>query len=87
MERNLIAVIELLVNFISLALFINVILSWVLDPWHEARQFMDRIVAPIVQPVRNLMPPMGGVDFSVMIAAIAVQLMGQLLIAIIRASF
>lgn len=87
MQATLVALIELLVNLISIAILIRVVLSWVVEPYHSARQFIDRLTEPILRPFRSVLPPTGMFDFTPMIALIVVQLAGYLLINIIRSLF
>ena len=58
-----------------------------LEPWHPARRFMDQLVQPILQPFRNVIPPMGMFDLSVMVAIIVIQLAGILLKVMVQAAF
>jgi YggT family protein len=71
--------INLVVWLLSAVLILDALVSFVLDPWHPARRFLDRLAAPFVQPFRRILPPMGGLDFSIMAALIVIQLLGQLL--------
>jgi YggT family protein len=75
----LVDLINVVVWLLSAVLILDALVSFVLDPWHPARRFLDRLADPFVQPFRRVLPPMGGLDFSVMAALIVVQLVGQLL--------
>lgn len=61
----------------------HVIVSWVLSPYHEIRQFLDRIVQPLLDPIRRFVPPVGGIDFSPMVLLIAVDLVRRLVVGIL----
>jgi YggT family protein len=50
---------------------------------HPARRFLDRLADPFVQPFRRVLPPMGGLDFSVFAALIVIQLVGQVLVQVL----
>jgi YggT family protein len=58
-----------------------------LDPWHPVRRTLAQIAEPIVRPFRNLIPPVGMFDFSIMIAMFAVQAAGVLLKIMLGAAF
>ena len=58
----------------------NALLSFFLSPYHPIREALDRIVAPFLNPIRNLMPNMGGVDFSPLILILAVDFLSRILI-------
>ena len=46
-----------------------------------------QVSAPFVQPFRRVLPSMGGLDFSVMAALFAVQIVGQLLVFMVSQLF
>lgn len=47
--------------------------------------FVDEVTAPVLNACRRILPPIGPLDLSPMIAIIGVQLLGRVLIAIILA--
>ncbi len=58
-------VIGLLVNIYFFALLAMIILSWVAPgSQHPAIYLLYQITEPIMAPLRKLLPPMGGLDFS-----------------------
>lgn len=59
-------VIHQTLNIFILALFVLVILSWV-APFSRSpgAVLIQQLTEPLVQPVRNALPPLGGFDFSV----------------------
>ena len=58
-------VIGLLVNMYFFALLAMIILSWVAPgSRHPAVYILYQITEPIMAPLRKLLPPMGGLDFS-----------------------
>lgn len=59
------------------------LLSFFLSPYHPIREALDRIVAPFLNPIRNLMPNMGGLDFSPLILILAVEVLARILISIL----
>ncbi len=80
MTHYLAVLINLGVGLLSVVLILDALASFVLEPWHPARRFLDRLANPFVQPFRRVLPPMGGLDFSVFAALIVIQLVGQLLV-------
>ena len=76
--------INLSVTVLTLLVFVNVILSYFLDPYHPTRQALDRLVEPFLAPIRRVVPPMGGLDFSPMILLLAIQIIGQLLVSLVQ---
>jgi YggT family protein len=87
MARYLIDLVNLIVWLISAVLFVDALLSFLLEPWHPARRFLDQLAEPFVRPFRNRLPLVGAFDFSVTVALIAVWVVGQILVTIISAVF
>jgi YggT family protein len=75
----LVDLVNLAVWLLSAVLIVDALVSFVLDPWHPVRRFLDRLARPFVEPFRRLLPPVGGLDFSIMAALVVIQLVGQLL--------
>jgi YggT family protein len=87
-EAALIALVSMIVNLISIVLILHALMSFApIEPWHPVRRFLDRIAEPIIRPFRGLIPPVGMFDFSIMVAIIAIQILGALLTEFIRRSF
>ncbi len=72
-----------LVNYLSLGLSLlliaYVVLSYFMDPYHPVRSTVDRIVNPILNPIRRVLPRTGMVDLSPLVAIILVQVLEFLL--------
>jgi len=66
-------------RLVFLLVLVHVILSYFMSPFHPIRQTVDRIVEPMLAPIRRLIPPVGMIDFSPLILIILVQLVGSLL--------
>jgi YggT family protein len=62
----------------------EVILSYFMSPFHPVRQFINRIVGPLLNPIRRVLPTFGGLDFSPFLLMIIVQLVQNILIRLIR---
>ena len=73
--------IALLLQLLWLAILIRAILSWVSpDPRNPIVQALDAITEPILQPLRQVMPRMGGIDLTPMVAIILLQVIGRVLV-------
>ncbi len=74
---ELILAVTQLYSFVLLA---RVLMSWVqIDPYSPVARTLYNLTEPVLAPVRNLLPPTAGLDFSPIIAMIGVQAIGLLL--------
>jgi YggT family protein len=76
--------INVAVQIISLLVIVYVVLSYFMSPFHPVRQLIDRLVEPMLSPIRRIVPSVGMVDLSPLILLILVQVLGQLLGIILR---
>jgi len=68
-----------------LAILARVLLSWVrVSPYHPAVEVLYRITEPILAPLRRVIPPVGMVDISPIIAMLLLQIIQQVLVAVMR---
>jgi YggT family protein len=80
---SLIRVIQLAVQLLSLVVLIDVLLSFVLSPFHPWRRALDSLIEPMLTPIRRILPTVGMFDFSPVILLILIQLIGEALIRIL----
>lgn len=62
------------------AIIIQAVLSWV-SPYHPVAPFFDALSAPLMRPVRKVIPPIGGVDITPVFVLIFLQLLLMLPVA------
>lgn len=77
-----IQLILMVLQLYSWVLLARALISWIpnLDPYHPAVQLLYSITEPVLEPIRKLVPPLGGmVDISMIIAFFAIILLEQLL--------
>ncbi len=78
-------VIQLLLVILQLysyVLLARALVSWIpnLYPYHPAVQFLYSITEPVLDPIRKLEPPLGGmIDISMIIAFFGIIVLEQLL--------
>jgi YggT family protein len=75
--------IELIAQVITFIVLVHVILSYFMDPYHPVRAAIDRLVLPLLNPIRRVVPLIGMFDISPIILIILVQLISSFLIFII----
>ena len=72
MFETIVSVVE---QAIVLLILLKIILSYFLDPFHPIRQSIDRLIEPLLKPIRDIVPSFGRFDFSPVILMILVQLL------------
>lgn len=61
----------------------RVLLSWVPhNPSQPVIRFLYEATEPLLKPCRRLVPPLGGIDFSPIIAVMAVEFLRRIVIMI-----
>ncbi len=76
-------VINITANVLVAVVFIWAVLSWVAPPYNPIRELLDRIVEPLVAPIRRILPMTGSVDFSPLILVVLIVLAARILTGII----
>lgn len=72
------------INFIAglfmILILMRVLMSWVqVDPNDPVAQFIFRATEPFLKPVRDVLPPAGGFDFSPIVVIILVQMIARII--------
>lgn len=83
MIANLITIINIVSQVLVLLVFISVILSFFMDPYHPIRRGVDNIVEPMLTPIRRVVPLVGMLDFSPLVLILLIQLVKSLLISVL----
>ena len=79
----LIQAIQTLSFILVLAVLIDIVLSYFMDPLHPLRRTLDSIVEPMLSPIRRLIPPLGGFDFSPVVLVVLIKLGESILIQLL----
>jgi YggT family protein len=78
-----------LINFIANLLIILVIvdsvLSFFMSPYHPIRITLDRILSPMLAPIRRIVPLVGMLDLSPLIFIILVEILSSILVRLVIA--
>lgn len=75
--------INILGSALILLVFVSALLSFFLSPYHPVREALDRIVDPMLNPIRRVVPTLGGLDFSPLILIILIQFITRVLVSLI----
>jgi YggT family protein len=75
-----IEIVTILCQVLAIIIFVRAILSWfATSPNSQVVLFLDRITEPILAPLRRIVPRLGMVDITPMIAIIILLLIASLL--------
>lgn len=79
--------ISILGSVLSFAIIIRALMSWVMpvDGSGLTRVLVD-VTEPVLAPIRRVLPPVGGIDFSPLLAIILINVVSQLLVRLLVAS-
>ncbi|MGB5324123.1 MAG: YggT family protein [Pseudomonadales bacterium] len=74
-------VFEIVLQFYFFAIIILVVISWVAPGTpNPAAHLLHQVTEPIIRPVRNLLPDMGGIDFSPMIVMFVIYILRSIVL-------
>ncbi len=76
----LIDIILFLRSLLELLIIAYVILSFVMDPYHPVRRWVNSIVEPMLMPIRRVVPLVGMLDFSPIVLLLLIRILSNLII-------
>ncbi|AXV66160.1 MULTISPECIES: YggT family protein [Pseudoalteromonas] len=79
----LITVIKEGLNLLFWVLIIRALLSWVSQGYNPIEAVFHQLTEPMLRPIRKVIPPLGGLDLSILVLIIALQFLQFLLIDLI----
>lgn len=84
---TLVQIADSLINFYNILIIVYCLLTWIpMNPnglLADIGAVLDGIVGPYLSFFRRIMPPMGGIDFSPVIAVLALTFIERLLVYLI----
>ncbi len=80
----LISTLVTFVNIYSTLLIIRVLLTWFpqIDWYNQPFAALSQITDPYLNLFRNIIPPLGGIDFSPILAFLALNVISSLLVSL-----
>ena len=81
--NSVIGVIDIIFRLLTIVVVVDVILSYFLSPYNNFRIFMDRIVNPMLVPIRRIVPPVQMIDFSPIILLVLLQVVEFILVRLL----
>ena len=77
----LLGIFAIIVKIYFFALPISVVVSWIAPTSnHPALSLVYQLIEPICAPARKLLPPMGGIDFSIILVFVFINLIDTYLV-------
>jgi len=80
----IISIIQFIFWALSILVVAEVILSYFLSPYHPIRAFISKVIGPLLNPIRRLVPPIMSLDFSPLILLLLLQLFESILVNLLR---
>lgn len=72
-----------IIQVISFVVFVDVILSYFMSPYQPIRRTLDRIVDPLLAPIRKIVPPVMNFDLSPVILIVLLEILQTVLVRIL----
>jgi len=70
-------------QLVSLIIVARALLSWVApDPYGQPMRFLNEITEPILSPLRRIVPRIGMIDITPVIAILILQLVAELVLRV-----
>lgn len=84
--HELAQIISALVRIEVILIFVRVLLSWFpgIPPWHPAVRLLSAVTDPVLLPFRRILPTIGGLDFSPIVAIVVLQVVGGFVVDLIE---
>ncbi len=71
----LIRLVNVFAQLLILLVILSSVLSFFLDPYHPVRRAVDNIVAPLLNPIRRVVPLAGMFDFSPLVLILLIEVL------------
>ncbi len=82
----IVEIVGLVFTLLWIVVLADVIVSWVLDPFHPVRRFLDSIVQPMLVPIRRIIPPVSGMDLSPWVLLIVLNIARRLVVGVLASA-
>jgi len=74
---------QIFFEVLSFIVIIDVLMSYFLSPYNSVRAFFDRLVEPLLNPIRRVMPSLAGIDFSPLVLIILLSVLESVLVSLV----
>jgi YggT family protein len=69
---------SLIITLLTVMLIIQAVLSWI-QPQSHVQYFLHQLSDPLLRPIRNFMPLIGGIDLSPLVALLILQVLSMVI--------
>ena len=76
-------IITFIANLLIILVIVDTVLSFFLSPYHPIRATVDRIVNPLLAPIRRIVPLVGMLDLSPLILIVLVEILSSILVRLL----
>jgi YggT family protein len=77
---TLVNVVSILLEIYSYVLIAHALMSWIRpDPYHPVVTFLNKVCEPVMEPVRRVIPPIAGMDLSILVVLVGIHFAQRLL--------
>ena len=84
MINFLTGLVDLIFRLLTIVVVIDVIVSYFLPPYQNVRIILDRIVSPLLNPIRRIIPPIQMIDFSPIILLVLLQVVEYIIVRLLN---
>ncbi len=76
-------VIQIAASVYTWLIIIAIVMSYFVSPFHPIRRTIDGLINPLLNPIRKVVPPLGGFDFSPIVLVLLVRVIETLLVSLL----
>jgi len=77
------SLLDIVFRLLTIVVVVDVIVSYFLPPYNNVRIFLDRIVNPMLAPIRRIVPPVQMIDFSPIILLVILQVVQYIVVRLL----
>ena len=83
MINTIAGLVDFIFRLLTIIVVIDVIVSYFLPPYNNIRIFLDRIVNPMLAPIRRIIPSVSMIDFSPIILLVLLQVIEYIIVRLL----
>jgi YggT family protein len=84
MLPSLAILVDWIIRVFTILVIVDVVLTYFMDPLHPVRRALDRIVEPLLAPIRRRLPDSSPVDLSPVVLVLGLIVFNMIIQALLR---